>query len=175
MEPTSSSLLKIEGDNDDVPGTTSSSNPADDDLALPRTTVYKMITEMLPSGVGAPKETRELLLLCCTEFIHLLSSESNDICDKSGKKTISPEHVMEALKNLGFGSYIDEVKTSLEEFHTLNKEKEKLKASKESVAINLTKEELQKQQEELFEKARQRYQQAQKEALQSNNSSESSK
>lgn len=156
----------MEEDNgDNIPDMTSS-NPTDDDLALPRTTVYKMITEMLPSGIGAPKETRELLLMCCTEFIHLLSSESNDICDKSGKKTIAPEHVMEALKNLGFTSYIDEVKTSLEEFHTLNKEKEKLKASKESVVINLSKEELQKQQEELFEKARQRYQQAQKEALQ---------
>lgn len=33
-----------------------------------------------------------------TEFIHLLSSESNDICEKGNKKTIAPEHVIAALK-----------------------------------------------------------------------------
>lgn len=32
------------------------------------------------------------------EFIHLLSSEANEVCTKEGKKTIGPKHVIEALK-----------------------------------------------------------------------------
>jgi len=32
------------------------------------------------------------------EWIKLLSTQSNEVCESSAKKTISPEHVTEALK-----------------------------------------------------------------------------
>ena len=32
------------------------------------------------------------------EFIHMLSSEAQEICDKSQKKTVSGEHVIDALQ-----------------------------------------------------------------------------
>ena len=32
------------------------------------------------------------------EWIKLISTQSNTVCDESNKKTISPEHVIEALK-----------------------------------------------------------------------------
>ncbi len=32
------------------------------------------------------------------EFIHLISSEANEICTKENKKTIGPKHILEALK-----------------------------------------------------------------------------
>jgi hypothetical protein len=32
------------------------------------------------------------------EWIKLISTQSNSICDESSKKTISPEHVLAALK-----------------------------------------------------------------------------
>lgn len=32
------------------------------------------------------------------EFIHLISSEANEICDQESKKTIAPEHIIGALK-----------------------------------------------------------------------------
>lgn len=63
------------------------------------------------------KETRDLIIECCvgayytklqdttdeliivrTEFIHLISSEANEICDQESKKTIAPEHIIGALK-----------------------------------------------------------------------------
>ena len=48
---------------------------------------------------------RELILNCCTEFIHLVSSEANDICNNQQKKTINAEHVLigisKAVKRLG--------------------------------------------------------------------------
>jgi hypothetical protein len=32
------------------------------------------------------------------EFIVLVSSEAHEICEKGSKKTIAPEHIVEALK-----------------------------------------------------------------------------
>lgn len=49
------------------------------------------------------------------EFIHLISSEANDACEKDSKKTIAPEHVVAALKALGFDDYVEEVEGVLDE------------------------------------------------------------
>ena len=50
----------------------------DEELTLPRASINKMIKELVPS-VRIANEARELVLNCCTEFIHLLSSEANEI------------------------------------------------------------------------------------------------
>ena len=83
----------------------------------------------------------------------MIASESNEICEKSNKKTISPEHVLEALKNLSFDAYIEEVETEYRDHQAQSKSKEKTKGSKLEQS-GLTEEELLRQQEELFEKAR---------------------
>jgi len=43
------------------------------------------------------------------EFIHLVSSQANELCDKQLKKTMTGEHVMQALESLGFGDYNESV------------------------------------------------------------------
>lgn len=76
-------------------------------------------SELLPRDVSCAKETRDLVIECCvgevihrprtenlhshsvpccSEFIHLISSEANEICEKESKKTIAPEHIISALK-----------------------------------------------------------------------------
>jgi histone H3/H4 len=66
---------------------------ADEDVTIPRAAMNKMIKDVVP-GVRVANEARELVLNCCTEFIHLLASEANDVCNGLQKKTISPEHVL---------------------------------------------------------------------------------
>ena len=66
----------------------------DDELSIPRAALNKMIKELVPS-VRVANDARELILNCCTEFIHLVSSEANDICNKNQKKTITPEHILQ--------------------------------------------------------------------------------
>lgn len=39
-------------------------------------------------------ETRELIINCCNEFIHLLATGANEACNNQQKKTIAPEHVL---------------------------------------------------------------------------------
>ncbi|KAB5584228.1 hypothetical protein PHYPO_G00104980 [Pangasianodon hypophthalmus] len=129
-----------------------SSSGNDDDLTIPRAAINKMIKETLPN-VRVANDARELVVNCCTEFIHLVSSEANEICNKSEKKTISPEHVINALESLGFGSYIAEVKDVLQECKTVALKRRKASSRLENLGI--PEEELLRQQQELFAKARQ--------------------
>ena len=84
----------------------SASNERDDEeLSIPRAALNKMIKELAPN-VRVANDARELILNCCTEFIHLISSEANELCNKQQKKTISPEHVLE-------GQFLSVTHTSL--------------------------------------------------------------
>lgn len=132
--------------------TMASSSGNDDDLTIPRAAINKMIKETLPN-VRVANDARELVVNCCTEFIHLISSEANEICNKSDKKTISPEHVINALESLGFASYITEVKDVLQECKTVALKRRKASSRLENLGI--PEEELLRQQQELFAKARQ--------------------
>jgi histone H3/H4 len=38
-----------------------------------------------------------MLTISVLEFIHLISSEANEICEQENKKTIAPEHIISAL------------------------------------------------------------------------------
>ncbi|MGH0155873.1 UNVERIFIED_CONTAM: hypothetical protein FKN15_049433 [Acipenser sinensis] len=126
-----------------------SSSGTDDDLTIPRAAINKMIKETLPN-VRVANDARELVVNCCTEFIHLISSEANEICNKSEKKTISPEHVIHALESLGFASYITEVKDVLQECKTVALKRRKASSRLENLGI--PEEELLRQQQELFAK-----------------------
>lgn len=82
-----------------------------DDLSLPKATVQKIINEILAHDPGMPfaRETRDLLIECCVEFITLISSEANEIAEKDAKKTIACEHVTTALEQLGYPDYVPEI------------------------------------------------------------------
>ena len=123
----------------------------DDELSIPRAALNKMIKEVIPN-VRVANEARELILNCCTEFIHLLSSEANDICNRQQKKTISPEHILAALDSLGFGEYKEDARAVLQEAKAVQAKKRRASSKLENLGI--PEEELLRQQQELFAKAR---------------------
>jgi len=43
------------------------------------------------------------------EFVQLVSSEANDVSEKDKKTTITPEHVLSALEQLGFSEFQDDL------------------------------------------------------------------
>ncbi|XP_044743298.1 protein Dr1 [Chrysoperla carnea] len=123
----------------------------DDELTLPRASINKMIKELVPT-VRVANEARELILNCCTEFIHLLSSEANDICNQHNKKTINAEHVLQALERLGFGDYQTEAEAVLRDCKAVAAKRRRQSTRLENLGI--PEEELLRQQQELFAKAR---------------------
>ncbi|KAI8137295.1 histone-fold-containing protein [Fennellomyces sp. T-0311] len=131
------------------------SGAADDDLSLPKATVQKLIHEMMPMDIVCAKDTRDLLIDSCVEFIHLIASEANDICERENKKTIAGEHVVAALRALGFDDYVEEVDEVYKEHKKQQKERDRKSTRLENTGI--AEEELLRQQELLFAQSRQKY------------------
>ncbi|CAD6265568.1 unnamed protein product [Miscanthus lutarioriparius] len=124
-----------------------------EDVSLPKSTMFKIIKEMLPPDVRVARDAQDLLVECCVEFINLLSSESNEVCSREEKKTIAPEHVLKALSDLGFREYIEEVYAAYEQ-HKLDT-LDSPKASK-FTGIEMTEEEAVAEQQRMFAEARAR-------------------
>jgi len=128
-----------------------------DDLSLPKATVQKIVTEILPSssGLAFGKDARDLLIECCVEFITLISSEANEISEKESKKTIACEHITKALEQLGFGEYVPDI------LEVANEHKEQLKGREKKTnkleQSGLSTEQLLAMQEEAFRDAAQRH------------------
>ncbi|KAG9242680.1 histone-fold-containing protein [Calycina marina] len=127
-----------------------------DDLSLPKATVQKIVTEILPtsSGLVVGKDARDLLIECCVEFITLISSEANEISEKESKKTIACEHITKALETLGFGEYVEGI------LEVAGKHKEELKGREKKAnkleQSGLSTDQLLAMQEEAFREARER-------------------
>jgi histone H3/H4 len=130
-----------------------------DDLSLPKATVQKIITEILPytgTDLTFAKDARDLLIECCVEFITLISSEANEIAEKEAKKTIAAEHVVKALTDLQFHDYVGEIQGVAAE----HKEQQKTRERKSNKLDNsgLTEQELLAAQQELFAAASKSFQ-----------------
>ncbi|OQV19472.1 putative Protein Dr1 [Hypsibius exemplaris] len=129
----------------------------DDEPAIPRAALNKLIKEILPS-LRVSAETRDLISACCTEFIHLVASEANDICEKQQRKTITPEHVVEALESLGFGEYRQDAESVMNDCREVQAKRRKCSTKLEKLGI--PEDELLRMQQELFAKARLQQQEA---------------
>lgn len=125
-------------------------------LLIPQATVQKLVTDMLPADLSFAKESRDLLIECCVQFVHMISSEANEVCEKDSKKTIAPEHVIKALQELGFQDYISEIEAVVQDHKSQQKAREK-KVSKFEQS-GLTQEELLAQQQELLNRSRDKFQ-----------------
>ncbi|XP_031104431.1 protein Dr1 homolog isoform X2 [Ipomoea triloba] len=127
---------------------------AKEDASLPKATMTKIIKEMLPPDVRVARDCQDLLIECCVEFINLISSESNEVCNKEDKRTIAPEHVLKALEVLGFGEYIEEVYAAYEQhkFETMDS----VRGGKWSNVVEMTEEEALAAQQRMFAEARAR-------------------
>ncbi|KAI0475829.1 histone-fold-containing protein [Xylariaceae sp. FL0804] len=125
-----------------------------DDLSLPKATVQKIVSEILPpsSGVSFSKEARDLLIECCVEFITLISSEANEISEKEAKKTIACDHITKALEDLGFSEYVPAVLEAAAQHKETQKVRERRGNKFEDSGMSL--EQLAELQMQEFQKAR---------------------
>ncbi|CAE7213834.1 hypothetical protein P3342_012608 [Pyrenophora teres f. teres] len=124
-----------------------------DDLSLPKATVQKIVQDILASepGMTFAKDSRDLLIECCVEFITLISSEANEIAEKDAKKTIACEHVKAALEELDFGDYVPAILEVAQDYKKQQQNREKKQTKIEQ--SGMTEEQLIAAQEELFKTA----------------------
>jgi down-regulator of transcription 1 len=125
-----------------------------DDQSLPKATINKMISDLTPQGIRISQDLRDLLCEGCTEFVLSISSEANDISTKENKTTITPEHVLRALKQLGFDEFIEQCTKEME----IEKDVQKVKRvdKKKKKDIGMTQEEAMAMQQKMFADAKAR-------------------
>jgi histone H3/H4 len=123
----------------------------EEELCLPRASINKIIKEIVPA-LRVAANCRELILNCCTEFIHLISSEANEICNQKNKKTINAEHILEGLNKLGFSDFTRDALNVLNECKVQAAKRRRQSNRLENLGIS--EEELLRQQQELIQQAR---------------------
>ena len=145
-------FLVVEDMKDDDPlslhGGGSQEKDDEESLTIPRAAMNKLIKELVPD-IRVATESRDLILQCCTEFIHLITEKANAICEEEKKKTMSAEHVLEALDQLGLSSYKSEAESVASDCK--NKRR---RQSTRLEHLGIPEEELLRQQQELFAKAK---------------------
>ncbi|KAJ9113116.1 hypothetical protein QFC20_002004 [Naganishia adeliensis] len=131
---------------------------------LPRATVQKIIKEILMNPENEPstkefscaKETVDILSSACLEFIKMISMQSNEICEKDKKKTIAPEHAIQAISTLGWDQHEKDLKDTWENSREVTKAiQERSHASRHTAGM--TEAELLAAQEQLFAASRARF------------------
>ncbi|KAI8866252.1 histone-fold-containing protein [Ramicandelaber brevisporus] len=132
-------------------------NQNDDELTLPRSTVARMVQEYMPSDLTCTKEAKDLIGECCTEFIHLLATQATEQCEKSSKKTITADHVLDALKALGYESYLPALNDVLEEHKGEEQREKQRKQQRMPKTGGLSQEELEQKQLEMLAQSRERF------------------
>ncbi|PRW56454.1 flagellar inner arm dynein 1 heavy chain alpha [Chlorella sorokiniana] len=131
-----------------------SSPPTMDDVGLPKSSLQKAIKDALPANMRIAGDASELLVQACNQFVHLISTQANDISERDKRSTISPEHVIKALEELEFGAqYVEAARAALEEWKVENKEHHG-KMQNRKQGSGLTQEQLIELQQKLFEEAR---------------------
>lgn len=69
-----------------------------------------MAEELLPEGLYMGKDTQRLVVSCAQEFVHMLTFQANEICQKETRNGyISLQHVVKACEELGFAEYAGEI------------------------------------------------------------------
>jgi histone H3/H4 len=74
-------------------------------------TLTQMIKEYLPESVRMSQQSSDLLIQLSMHFLNYLSDTSNNMCNAEGKKTITPSHVVKALKVYSISRLMDSLAT----------------------------------------------------------------
>lgn len=86
---------------------------ADDDIGLPKSTMAKAIKDRLPENLNVSADARETIMRCCGDFVQMVATSANELCEKEKKSTISPEHVLKSLEDLGFNPYLENLNAGM--------------------------------------------------------------
>lgn len=81
---------------------------------LPKTSINKLIKDNISSSVRVSADFRDVIADCGVEFIHIIAGQSKDEAASANRKTLSTDHVIQALKDLGLGAYVEELRVLLD-------------------------------------------------------------
>jgi histone H3/H4 len=131
-------------------------------LSLPSATVLRVAKENIPESVRVSKPAQEGLNRAACVFAMALGVIAGDIAREHKKATLAPNHVLRALEELRFGSFVPPLKESLNALKAVKLDKRVAKKQKIAVEQEEEKEAGGEEEEEEEEKEEEVVQQEEK-------------
>ncbi|KAK4634720.1 DNA polymerase epsilon subunit D [Fulvia fulva] len=94
-----------------------------EDLSLPKSMIQRIAKGNLPANTQIHKDALLALHKSATVFVSYLAANSNDNAQASGKKTISPQDVMAALKDAELENFLPVVEAQLKKYNEIQCDK----------------------------------------------------
>ncbi|KAJ1905185.1 Sequence-specific DNA binding [Tieghemiomyces parasiticus] len=94
-----------------------------EDLDMPKTVITRVIKGVLPEGMSVASDSRLAVTKATTVFISYISSMANDLARSKNHKTITAQHVYQALEEAEFEEYVPDIRALVEERAKFNKAK----------------------------------------------------
>uniref|UniRef100_A0A8R1HHS8 Protein Dr1 n=1 Tax=Caenorhabditis japonica TaxID=281687 RepID=A0A8R1HHS8_CAEJA len=126
----------------------------DNEIGLPQKGINQIIKEVVPE-MRIANESRDMINLCCVEFVKHIAREAQRIASHDQRKTIYHEHVQKALQNLGFPADYLEAADSVLDACKVEAEKKLRRKNSRLEKCGIPEEQLYQMQQELIQKARQ--------------------
>jgi DNA polymerase epsilon subunit 3 len=98
------------------------------DLQLPIAVVGRLIKESLPANAITKQEAKLAIARAASTFILFLTSATIEVTLAANQKTMNANHVLKALKDIEFDSFIPELEKSLENYRKIMKTKKDRKS-----------------------------------------------
>eukprot|EP00485_Elphidium_margaritaceum_P003737 CAMPEP_0202710036 /NCGR_PEP_ID=MMETSP1385-20130828/22071_1 /ASSEMBLY_ACC=CAM_ASM_000861 /TAXON_ID=933848 /ORGANISM="Elphidium margaritaceum" /LENGTH=121 /DNA_ID=CAMNT_0049369449 /DNA_START=48 /DNA_END=413 /DNA_ORIENTATION=- len=110
---------------------------------LPTTAVQKIIHKVNPN-VKIKKDAKQAISKAAGIFVLYLAHNANQLCKTAKRSTIQADDILNALEEIEFGDFNEELKTALDTYRTQqqqmkeSKKQKKENAKKASSATNST-------------------------------------
>ncbi|KZF22231.1 histone-fold-containing protein [Xylona heveae TC161] len=106
-----------------------------EDLSLPRAMVQRLAKSVLPANTQIQKDAVLAISKSATVFVNYLSSYANEAAQRANKKTIMPNDVFDAIKEIEFEAFLPRLEAELTKYNSIQVEKRnKNKQKKDSAA-----------------------------------------
>uniref|UniRef100_A0A7S2RPE1 Transcription factor CBF/NF-Y/archaeal histone domain-containing protein n=1 Tax=Mucochytrium quahogii TaxID=96639 RepID=A0A7S2RPE1_9STRA len=92
----------------------STANGIDKEFELPHASVARILKSKLPEGVSVSREAKQAFSKSAGIFILYLTAASNEFCKDSKRQTLSAKDILEALRSLDFGDFIEPLEVALD-------------------------------------------------------------
>merc|ERR1719352_503649 len=85
---------------------------------LPMANVSRIVQGALPKDAAIAKEARVALSACATVFVHYVTELAVQQCDKRKKVTLTPDDILEALREAEFDEFDAPMREALQKFRS---------------------------------------------------------
>jgi len=131
------------GPEDETPGPTRAPREGTsvEDLSLPKSMVSRLAKGVLPANTILGKDALLALHKSATVFVNYIASNSNELAQSSGKKTIQPQDVMSCIKDAELEHFLPRLEAELQRYNTIqcdkrNSYRRKVKEEKAAQSAN---------------------------------------